>query len=601
MLKTKDEALGCFKKFKLLIENGAKQGIRVLRTDRGDEFCSKEFESFCEAHGILRHYTAPYTPQQNGVVERHNRTVVAMAKSLLKERRVPTQYWGEAVKHVVFVLNRVPTRAMSTITPHEACEQPQRFRNLDDKYANTTEIELEEELLLMGVDEPISFEQAITDTVWKEAMDHEINSIEKNNTWQLTDLPKGHKAIDLKWVFKVKKDQHGQVTKHKARLVAKGYVQRQGIDYDEVFAPVTRLETFRLLLALAAKHDWEPKGYVKTGSAHKVYKLLKALYGLRQAPRAWYARLSQYLLKLDFVKCPFEHAVYTRKDGDNSLIVGIYVDNLLVTGTSLSDIVKFKGEMGREFDMSDLGKLSYYLGLEVTQGNGFIELRQTNYAKKMLEKAGMAECNAVKFPMEHKLQLSGDLTGKPVNPTHFKSIVGGLRVLLYGLVYTKGRGNYILSGFSDSDLAGSLDDRKSTGGMASYLDENLITWVSQKQRCIALSSCEAEFMAATATACQEIWLQRVLGHITGNKLGPVTLYINNRSAVDLARNPVFHGRSKHIDLRYHFIRDSVEQGLIVIKNVGTSEQRADILTKALAAVKFKRMRDLLGVRNLGNV
>ncbi|WOG92244.1 hypothetical protein DCAR_0311507 [Daucus carota subsp. sativus] len=171
----------------------------------------------------------------------------------------------------------------------------------------------------------------------------------------------------------------------------------------------------------------------------------------------------------------------------------------------------------------------------------------------------------------------------------------------YGLVYTKGRGNYILSGFSDSDLAGSLDDRKSTGGMAFYLDENLITWVSQKQRCVALSSCEAEFMAATAAACQAIWLQRVLSHIMGVKPGPVTLYIDNRSAVDLARNPVFHGRSKHIDLRYHFIRECVEQGSIVIKHVRTNEQHADILTKALAVTKFEKMRRLLGVKNLEHV
>lgn len=134
---------------------------------------------------------------------------------------------------------------------------PRRFRPLRDVYADSTEIELEEELLLMGVDEPVCFEQAITDEVWKEAMDQEISSIEKNQTWKLTHLPPGHKAIDLKWVFKVKKDQTGVVTKHKACLVAKGYVQQKGVDFDEVFAPVTRLETVRLLLALAAKNAWE--------------------------------------------------------------------------------------------------------------------------------------------------------------------------------------------------------------------------------------------------------------------------------------------------------------------------------------------------------
>lgn len=173
--------------------------------------------------------------------------------------------------------------------------------------------------------------------------------------------------------------------------------------------------------------------------------------------------------------------------------------------------------------------------------------------------------------------------------------------LNYGLVYTKGRGNYILSGYSDSDLAGSIEDRKSTSGMAFYLDESLISWVSQKQRCVALSSCEAEFMAATTAACQGIWLQRVLSQITEIKPGPVILYIDNRSAIDLAKNPVFHGRSKHIDVRYHFIRECVEQRLIVIKHVNTSSQRADILTKALPAAKFEKMRNLLGVKNLKHV
>lgn len=291
--------------------------------------------------------------------------------------------------------------------------------------------------------------------------------------------------------------------------------------------------------------------------------------------------------------------------------------------------------------MSDLGKLTYYLGLEVSQNRGFIEVKQSSYAKKVLEKARLSECNAVKFPMDHSLQIHADKEGQAVNSTHFKSIVGGLRYLVhtrpdiafavgivsrymerptelhlnavkricryvkgtihYGLLYTKGHGNYILKGFSDSDLAGSLDDRKSTAGMAFYLDENLVTWVSQKKRCVALSSCEAEFMAATAAACQAIWLQRVLSCIADVELGPIILYVDNRSAVDLAKNPVFHGRSKHIDLRYHFIRDCVEKGLIIIRHVSTHEQRADILTKAMAAAKFEKMRDLLGVKKLNDV
>lgn len=217
---------------------------------------------------------------------------------------------------------------------------------------------------------------------------------------------------------------------------------------------MTRLETVRLLLALAAKHEWEvhhldvksaflngtlykevyvnqPEGYVKAGQEGKVYRLFKALYGLRQAPRAWYTKLNKCLLKLGFVKCPLEHDVYTKREGDESLIIGVYVDDLIITGTSVSNICKFKNQMATEFEMSDLGLLSYYLGIEVVQGKGYIELKQVAYAKKLLQKAGMHDCNSVKFPMEPKLQMHKDEMGKAVNSTEYKSMVGGLRYLVH--------------------------------------------------------------------------------------------------------------------------------------------------------------------------
>lgn len=285
-------------------------------------------------------------------------------------------------------------------------------------------------------------------------MDYEIEAIEKNGTWALTDLPSGHRAINLKWVYKVKRDTRGEIIKHKARLVAKGYVQQYGIDFEVVFAPVTRLETVRLLLALEAKNEWEvhhldvksaflngklyeevyvnqPEGYVKEGQEEKVYKLFKALYRLRQAPRAWYTQINKCLEKLGFVKCPLEHAVYTRREGEESVIIGVYVDDLIITETNVENIVKFKDQMSKEFEMSDLGKLSYYLGIEVNQREGCIELKQTAYAKKVLEKAGMLDCKPVKFPMEPRFQLHKDENGKTVNPTEFKSTVGGLRYLVH--------------------------------------------------------------------------------------------------------------------------------------------------------------------------
>ncbi|XP_074351332.1 secreted RxLR effector protein 161-like [Apium graveolens] len=224
----------------------------------------------------------------------------------------------------------------------------------------------------------------------------------------------------------------------------------------------------------------------------------------------------------------------------------LLLDDILVTGADVANIEEFKRQMGEKFEMSDLGTLGYYLGIEVEQEDGFIELKQSSYAKKIVEKAGMKDCNPTKYPMDPKDQISRDEGGIIVDATMYKSMVRGLRYLVntrsdiayavgvvsrymerpttvhlnavkrilryvngtlqFGLVYTKNSGNNIITGYSDSDMGGSLDDRNSTACMAYYLNDSLISWVSQKQRCVALSSCEAEFMAATAVACQGIWL-----------------------------------------------------------------------------------------------
>lgn len=240
-----------------------------------------------------------------------------------------------------------------------------------------------DELLLVG-DEPMTYTEAARVREWLEAMIKELESIKKNNTWSLTNLPPGHRPIELKWVFKLKRDADGKVTKYKARLVAKGYIQQRGVDFEEVFAPVARLETIRLLLALAAMEGWtvyhldvksaflngelleevyvsQPDGFVVKGKEHMVYRLKKALYGLRQAPRAWNMRLDKALKDLGFLRCPQEQAVYKLQSSKSILIVGVYVDDLIVTGTSEDQIAKFKKQMQSVFEMSDLGRLTYYL------------------------------------------------------------------------------------------------------------------------------------------------------------------------------------------------------------------------------------------------
>jgi len=451
------------------------------------------------------------------------------------------------------------------------------------------------------------------------------------------------------------------VVKHKARLVAKGYVQKFGIDFEEVFAPVARLDTVRVLLAYAANNGWkihhldvkfaflhgeleeevyvsQPEGYKVKGREQEVFKLSKALYGLKQAPRAWNVKLDKSLKKLNFRRCLSEQAVYTRGTGDNVVILGVYVDDLIVTRGNPEEINVFKKQMMAEFEMTDLGLLSYYLGIEVDQKEDFITVKQSGYARKVLEQFGMSECNSTKFPMEPGCKLNADKGGQQVDATEYRKMIGCLRYLLHsrpdlaysvgvasrfmerptvmhakaikqilrylrgtinlGLVYVQGGCADKLVGYSDSDHGADAVERRSTGGMAFYLNENLVTWCSQKQKTVSLSSCESEFMAATAAAKQALWLRNLISEITREKPKTVTLFVDNNSAIALMKNPVFHGRSKHIDLKYHFIRECIERGQIVVRRVGTEEQKADVLTKSMAAVKLSVMTHLIGVRDL---
>ena len=369
-------------------------------------------------------------------------------------------------------------------------------------------------------------------------MEAELDSINRNNTWTLTTLPTNHEAIGLKWVFKTKKDAKGEIIKYKARLVAKGYVQKQGIDFDEVYAPVARIETVRLILALAAHHGWQvhhldvksaflhgelkeevyvkqPEGFIKPGSSGKVYKLSKALYGLRQAPRAWNTKLDQTLKSLGFKKCNLEQAVYTKRSKTSILIVGVYVDDLIITGTPRKEIDLFKSQMEDKFEMSDLGLLAYYLGIEVTQTGGEITIKQTGYIDKIIKDASMVGSNDTKIPMDPGTKLVKAEDGNSVDPTYYRSIIGCLRYLLHtrpdlsysvgllsrfmqepkdhhlkavkqviryikgtrehGIIY-KRDGGCKITGYSDSSYGINTDQGRGTTGIVFYFGESPITW-----------------------------------------------------------------------------------------------------------------------------
>ncbi|CAL1409822.1 unnamed protein product [Linum trigynum] len=807
-LTAKSETLGLFKKFKVQLEKETGLPIVCLRTDRGGEFMLNEFQGLCDETGIQRQLTAALTPQQNGVAERKNRTIMNMVRCMLRDTKVPSPFWPKAVTWATHIHNRSPTVANQGKTPQElwtgkppsvshfrifGCVAhvhvpDQQRRKLEDKssqcyflgvsteskayrlynpatkkvvtsrdvvfdeskgwnwdseaasdqtqlvwegsddlwedsdsefepalteasadeqppspktpLATSTGTESDEDTNDINTDvlglpsrdlgprvrkppshlsvydcgfastdwqammavsnDPQTYEEAALESRWNEAMTQEFTAIERNKTWTLTDRPPHITPIGVKWVYKTKLKEDDSVEKSKARLVAKGYSQQPGIDYTEVFAPVARWDTIRTILAFAAQNALpiyqldvksaflngelseevyveQPPGFVVAGEESKVYRLHKALYGLKQAPRAWYSRIESYFLKSGFERCSYEHTLFIKKSDAGVLIVSLYVDDLLYTSTDPKCIAEFKRSMEAEFEMSDLGKMKYFLGVEVHQSVAGMFICQKKYIRDMLEKFQLASCNFVKNPVSPGMKFTKAGDGISVNSTEYKQLIGSLlyvtvtrpdimyivctlsrfmespmrqhmlaakRVLrylkgtmAYGIWYKGMKEEEPLLGYTDSDYAGDLDDRKSTSGYTFFLANGVISWASKKQPIVTLSTTEAEFVAASFCSTQCVWLRRILEMIgwSGCVRGSTKILCDNSSTIKLSKNPVLHGRSKHIDVRFHFLRDLAKEGVIELEHCGTHEQVADIMTKPLKLETFEALRSKLGM------
>ncbi|GJS95978.1 putative ribonuclease H-like domain-containing protein [Tanacetum coccineum] len=404
-----------------------------------------------------------------------------------------------------------------------------------------------------------------------------------------------------------KKDERGVVVRNKARLVAQGHRQEEGIDYDEVFAPVARIEAIRLFLAFASFMGFivyqmdvksaflygtideevyvsQPPGFVDPDHPTKVYKVVKALYGLHQAPRAWYATLSTFLEKHGYKRGTIDKTLFIRRNNKDIMLVQVYVDDIIFGSTNKSWCDEFEALMQSRFQMSSMGELTFFLGLQVKQNKEGIFISQDKYVAEILKKFDLVHVKAAITPMETKLPLTKDEEAFDVDVHLYRSMIGSLMYL------TASRPDIMespfdLEAFSDSDYGGSNLDRKSTTGGCQFLGQRLISWQCKKQTIVATSTTEAEYVAAANCCGQVLWVQNQLLDYGFNFMN-TKIHIDNESTICIVKNPVYHSKTKHIEIRHHFIRDCYEKKLISVEKIHTDLNVADLLTKPFDGPRF---------------
>ncbi|GJR15232.1 putative ribonuclease H-like domain-containing protein [Tanacetum coccineum] len=506
--------------------------------------------------------------------------------------------------------------------------------------------------------EPKKISEALEDESWVDAMQEELLQFEIQKVWVLVDLPYGKKAIGTKWVYRNKKDERGVVVRNKARLVAQGHRQEEGIDYDEVFAPVARLEAIRIFLAFASymgfvvyqmdvksaflygKIDEEvyvsqPPGFLDPKYPQKVYKVVKALYGLHQAPRAWYATLSTFLLKNGYRRGTIDKTLFLKKDKHDIILVQVYVDDIIFGSTKKSWCDEFEALMKSRFQMSSMGELTFFLGLQVKQKEDGIFISQDKYVAEILKKFDFANVKTASTPIETQKPLVKDEEASDVDVHLYRSMIGSLMYLtasrpdiMFAVCacsrfqvtpksshlsavkrifrYLKGKpklglwyprvSSFDLESYSDSDYAGANLDRKSTTGGCQFLGRRLISWQCKKQTIVATSTTEAEYVAAASCCGQVLWIQNQMLDYGFNFMN-TKIYIDNESTICIVKNPVYHSKTKHIAIRHHFIRDAYEKKLIQVLKIHTDDNVADLLTKAFDVSRFQFLVVSIGMIN----
>uniref|UniRef100_A0A2N9F074 Reverse transcriptase Ty1/copia-type domain-containing protein n=1 Tax=Fagus sylvatica TaxID=28930 RepID=A0A2N9F074_FAGSY len=483
---------------------------------------------------------------------------------------------------------------------------------------------------LATLHEPHTYREASTNPLWQQAMVDELDALHKTHTWDMTTLPPGKSAVGCKWVYKIKTQADGSVERYKACLVARGFTQEYGIDYEETFAPFARLTSIRSLLAVATVCHWPlfqmdvknaflngdlleevymqpPPGY--HDSQNLVCRLRHALYGLKQAPRAWFAKFSSVVAQQGFTPSSYDSALFIRH-----------------TSTGIHDLQKF---LSQHFEMKDLGTLSYFLGLKVTSSSDGYYLSQAKYASDLLSKAGLTDSKTVSTPLELNVKLN-TTDGEPLSDaTLYRQLVGSLIYLtvtrpdlayvvhlvsqfmsaprsthyaavLRILRYIKGtlfhglhfsaQSSLELRAYDDANWVGDPTDCRSTTGYCFLLGSSLISWRSKKQSVVARSSTEAEYRALADATLELLWLRWLLADIGAPQTTNTPIHCDNRSAIHIAHNDVFHERTKHIEIDCHFICHHLQQSALHLLSVSSEDQLADVFIKSHPP---GRLRDLV--------
>jgi hypothetical protein len=495
--------------------------------------------------------------------------------------------------------------------------------------------------------------------MWKQACDEEIASLKRYEVYKVVDKPERRKVITGKWVFRAKTDDKGAIVRYKARYVGRGCQQKEGIDYEETFSPTARMTTMRMMVQLAVQERHQlhqidvktaylnsemkeevyvaaPEGYEEYGEdgSLRCWLLGKSLPGMKQSGRNWNGDLDSTLKEMNFVQSKVDYCFYTRAGGQEAILV--WVDDMVLKAATIEQMEVIKNELKERYELDDRGELKWFLGINIEHGQNSVKMHQGTYIEKLLHAYGMADAKPKSRPMTaERVEGSAKLEGK--EKVNYQKLVGSLlyvtntrpdityavnyltrymaeptedlwnkakHVLRYlkgtkadGVVYRAGDDELELFGYCDSDWGSDVDTRKSTTGYIYKLSpmSGGVTWRSKRQQTVAHSSAEAEYMALHAAAQEAMFLRQLLTDMGVQVVNPTLIFEDNQAAIKLTANPMFHQRTKHIDIKYHIIREYVDDMKIDIDYKPTEDMIADALTKVLPTPRFVRLKaELLG-------